>query len=240
MPEDVVRYGAADLAMLAERAWDFLANARPGHARRSAARRWRSTHSGERKSVTVIEIVNDDMPFLVDSVMGEIAERRLDVRLVAHPVFGVARDSAGKLTALGAPDAGGSARESFIHIHLAPIEAEACARASCRRLPSCSREVRSAVTGLAAMLERVNAIVAELKTNPPPLPVDEIAEAIQFLQWLLADNFTFLGLRDYAFDGHALVPDYRRRARHHARRANSRCCGAATSCWNTRRKSWRS
>ena len=52
------------------------------------------------------------------------------------------------------------------------------------------------------MLERVNAIIAELKTNPPPLPVDEIAEAIQFLQWLLADNFTFLGLRDYAFDGH--------------------------------------
>ena len=44
--------------------------------------------SGERKSVSVIEIVNDDMPFLVDSVMGEIAERRLNVQLVVHPVFG--------------------------------------------------------------------------------------------------------------------------------------------------------
>ena len=54
-----------------------------------------------------------------------------------------------------------------------------------------------------AMLERVTASVDELKTNPPPLPVDEIAEAIQFLQWLLADNFTFLGVRDYAFDGHS-------------------------------------
>ena len=42
--------------------------------------------------MTVIEIVNDDMPFLVDSVMGELAERRLEVRLVAHPVLGVARD----------------------------------------------------------------------------------------------------------------------------------------------------
>ena len=47
------------------------------------------------------------------------------------------------------------------------------------------------------MLARVGEVIAELKNNPPPLPVDEIAEAIQFLQWLLANNFTFLGLRDY-------------------------------------------
>ena len=66
------------------------------------------------------------MPFLVDSVMGELAERRLDVRLVAHPVFGVRRDG-NKLTALDAPDAGGK-RESFISIHLAPITDDACAR----------------------------------------------------------------------------------------------------------------
>lgn len=55
---------------------------------------------------------------------------------------------------------------------------------------------------------RVTGIVDELKSNPPPLPVDEIAEAIQFLQWLLADNFTFLGLRDYGCDGQTLKPDF--------------------------------
>ena len=58
------------------------------------------------------------------------------------------------------------------------------------------------------MIERVQAVVAELKTNPPPLPVDEIAEAIQFLQWLLADNFTFIGVRNYNFDGQSLKPDF--------------------------------
>src|SRR4029450_6612310 len=41
-----------------------------------------------------------------------------------------------------------------------------------------------------------------------PLPVDEVAEAIQFLQWLLADNFTFLGVRDYRFDGRSLEPEF--------------------------------
>ena len=55
---------------------------------------------------------------------------------------------------------------------------------------------------------RVGGIVTELKTNPPPLAVDEIAEAIQFLQWLLADNFTFLGVRDYVVDGQSLEPEF--------------------------------
>ena len=57
------------------------------------------------------------------------------------------------------------------------------------------------------MLDRANGMVDDLKTNPPALPVDEIAEAIQFLQWLLADNFTFLGVRNYTFDGNTLAPD---------------------------------
>ena len=51
------------------------------------------------------------------------------------------------------------------------------------------------------MLARVGEVIAELKNNPPPLPVDEIAEAIQFLEWLVANNFTFLGVRDYALTG---------------------------------------
>ncbi len=66
------------------------------------------------------------------------------------------------------------------------------------------------------MLERVNGMVADLKTNPPPLPVDEIAEAIQFLQWLLADNFTFLGLRNYSVRRQCAGAGFRQRARHHA------------------------
>ncbi len=109
--------------MLAERAYDFLRERQPG-APKIRCETVPLNASGERKSISVIEIVNDDMPFLVDSVMGEIADRRLDVRLVAHPVLGVRRDG-GKLVALGAADEVASARESFIHIHLEPIEDEA-------------------------------------------------------------------------------------------------------------------
>ncbi|MFN3658615.1 MAG: NAD-glutamate dehydrogenase [Pseudolabrys sp.] len=192
VPEDVVRYGPGDLAMLVECAWDFLRE-RPAGAAKVRCETVPLADSGEHKAVTVIEIVNDDMPFLVDSTMGELADRRLAARLVAHPVLQVRRD-------------GG--RESLIHVHLDPID-DARARAEIvRALEAVLGEVRLAVSDWRPMLERVNAIVAELKTNPPPLPVDEIAEAIQFLQWLLADNFTFLGVRNYVFDGHGLTPDF--------------------------------
>ena len=204
VPEDVVRYGADDLAMLAERAYDLIAERAPGTPK-VRVETVALTASGERKAVTVVEIINDDMPFLVDSVMGEITERRLDVRLVAHPVFGVRRE-AGKLIALGAADAANTARESFIHIHLEPIEDEAVRADLVSGLNVVLGEVKLAVQDWRPMLERVNGIVAELKTNPPPLPVDEIAEAIQFLQWLLADNFTFLGLRNYTVKGSAIEP----------------------------------
>ncbi len=184
----------------------FLKTAQPG-APKIRCETVALKKSGARKSVSVIEIANDDMPFLVNSVMGEIGERRLNVQLVAHPVFGVRRDGA-KLVALGAPIAAGGARESFIHIHLEPIADEAARADIVRALEGVLGEVRLAVQDWRAMLDRVNGMVADLKTNPPPLPVDEIAEAIQFLQWLLADNFTFLGVRNYTFDGNTLAPDF--------------------------------
>jgi glutamate dehydrogenase len=205
VPEDVLFYAPADLADLAERAFDFL-NDRPPGAPKIRCEIMALKESVERKSIMVIEIANDDMPFLVDSVMGEIGERRLNVQLVAHPVFGVRRDSA-KLLTLGAPDAAGNARESFIHIHLEPVTDESACAAIVHALDGVLGEVRLAVSDWRPMLERVNAVVAELKTNPPPLPVDEIAEAVQFLQWLLADNFTFIGVRDYVMHGNDLQPN---------------------------------
>ena len=204
VPEDVARYGPDDLAALAARAYDFMVERRPGTPK-IRCETIKLEHSADRNSVTVVEIVNDDMPFLVDSVMGEITERKLEVRLVAHPMFGVSR-SGNKLAGIGASDAAG-ARESFIHIHLSPIADDACVELM-HALEVVLGEVRLAVQDWRPMRDRVAAIVAELKTTPPPLPVDEIAEAVQFLQWLLADNFTFLGVRDYKVDGQTLNPDF--------------------------------
>ena len=203
--DDVTRYGAEDIAALAERAYDYIKD-RPLGASKIRCETVALEHSGACKAVTVIEVSNDDMPFLVDSVMGEIADRKLDVRLVAHPVFDVQREG-GNLVAFGAAAASGQ-RESFIHIHVEPVDDEAVCAAIVSGLENVLGEVRLAVQDWRPMLQYVQGIVAELKTTPPPLPVDEIAEAIQFLQWLLADNFTFIGVRDYGVDGQSLTPDF--------------------------------
>jgi glutamate dehydrogenase len=205
IPEDLIAYIATDFANLAERAWDFLAERAPGTMKIRCDTL--QLKGSEHQAISIIEIANDDMPFLVDSVMGELADRRLDIRLVVHPVFGVRRQQ-GRLVSFdhaGVPD---SARESFIQVHVDAIAGEAACGEIVNTLRSVLTEVRLAVSDWRAMLDRINGTVDDLKTNPPPLPVDEIAEAIQFLQWLLADHFTFLGVRDYHFDGHELVADH--------------------------------
>ena len=116
-PEDLLRYGPQELAAFARDGWTFLTTRKPGAAkvRFDLAP---ATIGGQLKPVSVIEIVNDDMPFLVDSVMGELTDRGLDVRLIAHPILTVERDKSGMLT--GPPSEGrgknGGSRESFIHV----------------------------------------------------------------------------------------------------------------------------
>ena len=72
------------------------------------------------------------------------------------------------------------------------------------------------------MLERVGGVIDALRTDPPPLPEDEVAETIAFLEWLKDNNFTFLGIREYRLeaDGRVLPDpelDARRAARQPAR-----------------------
>ncbi len=206
VPEDVARYSADDLFDLAERAYDFLRERKPGEAK-VRCETVQLQGSGDSTPISVVEIANDDMPFLLDSVMGEITDRKLGVHLVAHPIFNVYRDGQ-SLKALEPAHHGGGVRESLIQIHLDAIEnADVCA-ALVRALHRVLTDVRMAVEDWRPMLDRVNGIVEDLKANPPPLPVDELAETIQFMQWLLADHFTFLGVRNYRLVDNALEPDF--------------------------------
>jgi glutamate dehydrogenase len=201
VPEDLMRYDPRQLAELAANAWSLLAVRKPGEAKirldtpRAAAGRERE------RGDSVLEIVNDDMPFLVDSVLAVLAERGIDIRFVVHPVLIVERDKAGRLTAFrGAkPGVAGALRESVIYIHTERIEEEARRAEIVEAIERVLSDVRVCVEDWRAMMARVAAEIAELKANPPPLPAAEIAEAIAFLEWLVDNNFTFLGIRNYNF-----------------------------------------
>src|SRR6185369_8439109 len=201
--EDLVRYEARELADLAEAAWLFLAQRKPGAPKIRFESRPGPMGAERVKSVSIIEMINNDMPFLLDSVMAELTEQGVDVRLVLHPIFTVERDHTGALIGFRGegPAVGAAQRESFIHIHVERIEDEARRAAIVHAVEDVLADVRLCVQDWRPMLARTGELIVEIKNNPPPLPVDEIAEATQFLEWLVANNFTFLGVREYAMTG---------------------------------------
>jgi glutamate dehydrogenase len=152
---------------------------------------------------TAVEIVTDDVPFLIDSVGMELNARGFGVHLIIHPVIRVRRDEEGRLLEVlphGA-QADGALAESIIHAEVArhtdPAELERL-KAHLERVIG---EVRAAVGDWGEMRTRALDLVAELGNDAPPLDADEVAEASAFLAWLEDHNFTFLGYREYELTG---------------------------------------
>ncbi|MBM7786247.1 NAD-glutamate dehydrogenase [Tenggerimyces flavus] len=157
-------------------------------------------------SHTVVEVVTDDMPFLVDSVTMELSREGRGIHLVVHPQVVVRRDVTGKLLdVLDGTDATAhdAFRESWIHVEIdresETVELERVEAALTRIL----RDVRESVEDWPKMEHRARDIVAELGDNPPAeIPPDEIVEARELLDWLAGDQFTFVGYREYTLERH--------------------------------------
>ena len=197
--EDIARYEPRELAELAEAAWQFLQERKAGPPKVRFESRPGPMGAERVRSVSIIEMINNDMPFLLDSVMAELTEQNVDVRLVLHPIFTVERDQTGALIGFrgDGPAVGAALRESFIHIHVERIEDEARQAQILEEIGAVLADVRVCVQDWRPMMSRVGEVIADIKNNPPPLTVEEIAEATQFLEWLVANNFTFLGVREY-------------------------------------------
>ncbi len=197
--DDLHRYSPASLAAITQTAFAFAAKRL--HGRPKVEIHTLKDHS---PAVSTIEILNDDMPFLVDSVLGLLNERNIEIDLVLHPILAVERGTDGKLKAvLGerSKSQQGVSRESFIHIHVRQLESEELAETLKAELLAVLTDVRTAVLDWRPMLESVRSVVTEFQTNPPPVPVDELAESIHFLEWMADGNFTLLGVREYQFAG---------------------------------------
>ncbi|WP_245321189.1 NAD-glutamate dehydrogenase [Bradyrhizobium sp. NAS96.2] len=196
--EDLANLDASSLALLAEQTWEHVQRRTAG----SADIRVVNPAMPDGREISVLEILNDNMPFLFDSTMAELAEQGIEVTLVAHPIIAVERDHQGKLLRFhgeALPEGAKGARESLIHFHIARLDADADRQKLIDGLTRTLSEVRACVADWRVMRERVEEAIKTFSSNPPPLPIDEVAEANQFLQWLCADNFTFLGVREYRF-----------------------------------------
>jgi len=205
----VRRYFAGALALdLAERSEDELYGAVMAHWRLTRKRMpgqpairvynptleadgWVSDH-------TVVAMVNDDMPFLVDSTTAFLVSEGLHVHQVVHPVMGVLRDETGVISAVGDPSASGGVRpESLIQYQVdlksSPETLEGLARGIERVLA----DVRGAVRDWRPMLGKAAEVIAMVERSTLPVLEDERQETMAFLRWIADNHFTFLGYRDY-------------------------------------------
>jgi glutamate dehydrogenase len=153
---------------------------------------WESRH-------TVVEIVTDDMPFLVDSVTMELGRQGYAIDLLIHPVIQVRRDRGGELTdVLEAGDGRVDGIAESIMRADVTRELDSTAleelRAGVERVLG---QVHAAVGDWQAMRATAESLEAELERRPPPIEEAEREETNQFLAWLADDHFTFLGYREY-------------------------------------------
>ncbi len=151
----------------------------------------------------VLQIVTDDMPFLVDSVTNAIGATGRGIHLVVHPQLVVRRDEAGRLIEILDIDVdderpAGTIAESWMWIEMERDYGDDAAASLDRQIAGVLHDVRVAVRDWRAMRSRALIIAEEISAVPPVgIPQEEVDEGVDLLRWLADDNLTFLGYREY-------------------------------------------
>ena len=146
---------------------------------------------------TVVDIMTDDMSFLVDSVGIAIDQAGLGVHVVIHPVYGVERDAGGHVLRLAAEGSGGKS-ESLMHFEIDRM-AEPSERAQLEKsIRNVLEDVAQCYDDWASMRQTMLSIADDMGKQKLPISAEGVAEAQEFLRWAAADHFTFLGYREYA------------------------------------------
>ncbi len=199
-PDDIAETNPSELAAAAVSLWTF-GQTRKANQARVRAFNPHADKDGWTSGHTIIEIVNDDMPFLVDSVANELTRRGITIHLIIHPIVRVKRGAKGQvLKLLGEDDRDIAANnESFMHVEVDQEGNPATLRDIVSDLKDVLTEVRAAVEDWPRMRAEVAGVLAEIDANPPHLPTEDLEEGKQFLRWLDDGHFTFLGYREYTF-----------------------------------------
>nr|WP_313271946.1 NAD-glutamate dehydrogenase domain-containing protein [Stenotrophomonas sp.] len=188
--DEFTLHSADDWAVLAAGMLEFARSRKPGKANVRVfnptlkADGWESAH-------TVLQIVNDDMPFLVDTVTLALAEQGIGVHVLGHPVISIGRDKAGKLNGVGE---GKPESVMLLEIDRQPAEA---LDAVAKRVTAALDDVRAIVNDWQPMTDKALALADDLGKRTLPVSKASRAEAQEFLRWAADNHFTFFGYREY-------------------------------------------
>jgi len=202
-------YANVDAEDMAARDPAALAGAALAHLRFAGRRRGRALvrvfnpsvrEHGYTSPHTVIEMVNDDMPFLVDSIGLAITARTLTMHFLAHPIFAVARDGTGALRSIEERSAAVERRqrlESFQHVEVDRIVDPAALQSLCAEIERGMRDVRVACADWARMRAAARHTSDELNSLGSRSDPRDVSEAQALLSWMEDRHFTFLGYKEY-------------------------------------------
>jgi len=178
--EDLDHLSETDLDALAAGLWDWASKLEGDE--RKVRIRTATGADGQSLGVSALEVAGPDMPFLVDSLLGECAAQSLPVRALLHPVV-ILKDGA---------------RRSVIQIHLPLLdenEGAAITLGARRTIDDIAAAVADYPALRARMREEAQRLEQEFKVD-----AGERGEAVAFLSWLANDHFVFLGARTYVFE----------------------------------------
>jgi glutamate dehydrogenase len=198
--EDLIDRDPLDLYGAAVAHWNLAQQRRPGEVKSHVynpsfeQHGWSSAH-------TVVELVTDDMPFLVDSVTMELSRQGHAIDLVIHPVMKVRRDADGRLIEVLDPgaEAEDAVSESVLHAEVVREPDSGRLAELAGAIKRVLGDVHAAVRDWNPMRETMDRLAGELDERPPSIEADELEEVKAFLGWLADDHFTFLGYREYKF-----------------------------------------
>mgnify|MGYP001317686716 CR=1 FL=1 len=193
---------------LAERQARDLARAAALHRTLGAVRKSRAPvvkvfnasldRDGFESTHTLVAIVTDDMPFLVDSIGMVFAAAGIAVHLIVHPVLQVVRDARGRLQSVAADPLPKGKAESWQLYEIDRQFDDAHMQAIERGIHDTLDDVQVAVTDWMPMRRKMRELSAQLAAQPPKrTPREDVAEARDLMRWMEGQHFVFLGYRHY-------------------------------------------
>jgi len=199
-PEEMAARGSATLFAVANAHWRLLDAPRAAHSAKVRVFNPTLAEDGFVCEHTVVQIVNDNMPFLVDSVAMAINRTGRTAHWMVHPLMRVARDTQGLIVSVNTVTVACATDQTHFVESLILVECDRIVGASDQQtltdeLTRVLSDVRSAVLDWPAMLARVQTVITE--SSHAPLTPANREEGIAFLRWLENKHFTFLGACEY-------------------------------------------
>ncbi len=199
--DDMERLGHEGVARLSFSLWSLIQN-RPPEEAKFRLYKWIPDTESIASERLVLDIVNNNMPFLVDSISGLLESCGLKSHILLHPIFQVQRDEAGQIVEIKAPEAGDKKHsnlsyESVIHCQIREgYSAETMAHLN-EVLPQVLADIRNATSDWREMRAKVFEAAKDVEAHVPE--PEKCSEISKFLEWVEDHHFTFLGYGEFDF-----------------------------------------